>query len=67
MALTLQDPLADKSEFQPSPNLGQFISILKDKSNLKVHLENRGFHTIRFGDATDIKVNLWYTYQGPQN
>jgi hypothetical protein len=27
-----------------------------DKSILKVHLENRGFHTVRFGDATDIKV-----------
>jgi hypothetical protein len=36
-----------------------------DKSTLKVHLANGGFHVVKCGDATDIKVidshsgNLW--------
>ena len=31
-----------------------------DKSTLKVHLPDGSFNVVRFGDATDIKVSLWF-------
>ena len=48
------------SERVPLPrpeSLSSFGGVDRDKSTLKVHLPNGGFNVVKFGDATDIKVN----------
>lgn len=62
MALKLDHPPPNDAGLKDvTQNLMKMLGPI-DKSILKVHLENRGFHTVRFGDATDIKVkNTFYS------
>lgn len=48
------DPLGEHSDNQFDQKVKKF---LMDRSILKVHLPNGGFNMVKYGDATDVKVN----------